>query len=127
MQHELHLDIQYLISMLYLDINYVHPWRAFVKVSFLKTHGANIAVSLVSRRIKSMSKIILLMYDRADPLNSKYYCVITQYIAPINTAKMVDNVRELSNNAISKKKYNFRLASPEVICQDDRKYHASTS
>jgi hypothetical protein len=61
-----------------------------------------------------INEIGLLMYERVDPLNSKYYCVITQYIATINTAKMVDNVRELTNNAISKKKYNFRLTSPEV-------------
>jgi hypothetical protein len=49
-----------------------------------------------------------------DLRNSRYYCVITQYIAPINTAKMIDKVRELTDNSISKKKYNFRLTSPEV-------------
>ncbi|KAH8547749.1 hypothetical protein BGW37DRAFT_432106, partial [Umbelopsis sp. PMI_123] len=45
--------------------------------------------------------------------NSKYYCVITQYITPVNTSKMIDKVRELTDNNISKKKYNFRLTSAE--------------
>ncbi|CAG8477542.1 1027_t:CDS:2 [Ambispora gerdemannii] len=48
-----------------------------------------------------------------DPNNSKYYCVIVQYIASINTQKLMNFVRALSDKKISKKHYNFRLASPE--------------
>ncbi|RUS25805.1 YbaK/aminoacyl-tRNA synthetase-associated domain-containing protein [Jimgerdemannia flammicorona] len=48
-----------------------------------------------------------------NPLNSKYYCVIVQYVASINTQKLMNYVRALNNNLISRKNYNMRLTSPE--------------
>ncbi|CAG8439977.1 11927_t:CDS:2 [Ambispora leptoticha] len=48
-----------------------------------------------------------------DPNNSRYYCVIIQYIASINTQKLMNFVRALSDKKISKKHYNFRLAPSE--------------
>ncbi|KAI9277756.1 YbaK/aminoacyl-tRNA synthetase-associated domain-containing protein [Sporodiniella umbellata] len=52
--------------------------------------------------------------DISDPLYSRYYCVITQYVAPVNTQKLLNYCRSLKNKEISKKNYNFRLADPEV-------------
>ncbi|RUP46082.1 YbaK/aminoacyl-tRNA synthetase-associated domain-containing protein [Jimgerdemannia flammicorona] len=49
----------------------------------------------------------------SNPLNSKYYCVIVQYVASINTQKLMNYVRALNNNLISRKNYNMRLTSPE--------------
>ncbi|CAG8481275.1 10278_t:CDS:2 [Paraglomus brasilianum] len=43
-----------------------------------------------------------------DPLNSKYYCVIVQYVGAVNTQKLMNYVRSLKNKEISKKNYNFR-------------------
>ncbi|KAI9141526.1 hypothetical protein BKA69DRAFT_1124838 [Paraphysoderma sedebokerense] len=49
-----------------------------------------------------------------DPSNSKYYCVITQYVAKLNTEKLLKFVRRLKNNEISKKNYNFRVTAAET-------------
>ncbi|KAG4085405.1 YbaK/ProRS associated domain-containing protein [Neocallimastix lanati (nom. inval.)] len=51
--------------------------------------------------------------DMKDPLNSKYYAVCVQYTSKLNTQKLMNFVRSLKNKTISKKHYNFRLASPE--------------
>ncbi|KAG2171461.1 hypothetical protein INT43_009122 [Umbelopsis isabellina] len=84
-----------------------YDWSLERRAYTLRTSVASLCKSVVFENTRCEHN------NFTDPLNSKYYCVITQYIAPINTAKMVDSVRELSNNAISKKKYNFRLTSPE--------------
>ncbi|KAL0143856.1 YbaK/aminoacyl-tRNA synthetase-associated domain-containing protein [Mucor lusitanicus] len=55
--------------------------------------------------------------DISDPNYSRYYCVITQYVKPVNTQKMLNFCRGLKNKEISKKYYNFRLADPEVSLQ----------
>ncbi|CEG66168.1 hypothetical protein RMATCC62417_02796 [Rhizopus microsporus] len=52
--------------------------------------------------------------DISDPLYSRYYSVITQYVSPVNTQKLLNYCRNLKNKEISKKYYNFRLADPEV-------------
>ncbi|CEP15521.1 hypothetical protein [Parasitella parasitica] len=51
--------------------------------------------------------------DISDPNYSRYYCVITQYVKPVNTQKMLNFCRGLKNKEISKKNYNYRLADPE--------------
>jgi prolyl-tRNA editing enzyme YbaK/EbsC (Cys-tRNA(Pro) deacylase) len=48
--------------------------------------------------------------DTSDPYNSRYYCVITQYVASVNTQKLMNYVRSLKDKKISKKYYKFRLA-----------------
>ncbi|KAI8810270.1 YbaK/aminoacyl-tRNA synthetase-associated domain-containing protein [Cladochytrium replicatum] len=48
-----------------------------------------------------------------DPTNSKYYCVIVQYVSKINTQKIMNFVRDLNNRSVSKKYYNMRLAPEE--------------
>jgi len=58
---------------------------------------------------------IYKFFDDKDPLNSKYYAVCVQYTSKLNTQKLMNFVRSLKNKTISKKHYNFRLASPEVI------------
>ncbi|KAI8365055.1 hypothetical protein EDC96DRAFT_510341 [Choanephora cucurbitarum] len=50
----------------------------------------------------------------SDPLYSRYYCVITQYVKPVNTQKLLNYCRAMKNKEISKKHYNYRLADPEV-------------
>lgn len=52
--------------------------------------------------------------DISDPLYSRYYCVITQYVTPVNTQKLLNYCRAMKNKEISKKYYNYRLADPEV-------------
>ncbi|RKP07397.1 hypothetical protein THASP1DRAFT_30778 [Thamnocephalis sphaerospora] len=52
--------------------------------------------------------------DASDPLNSRYYCVITQYVASVNAQKLMNYVRSLKNKEISKKYYNFRLADTDA-------------
>ncbi|KAI7896994.1 uncharacterized protein EV154DRAFT_490113 [Mucor mucedo] len=52
--------------------------------------------------------------DISDPLYSRYYCVITQYVKPVNTQKLLNFCRGLKNKEISKKFYNYRLADSEV-------------
>ncbi|CAG8465444.1 17064_t:CDS:2, partial [Acaulospora morrowiae] len=52
-----------------------------------------------------------------DPLNSRYYCVIVQYVGSINTQKLMNYVRSLKNKSISKKNYNFRVADAEKSFQ----------
>ncbi|KAI7899908.1 uncharacterized protein BX663DRAFT_545376 [Cokeromyces recurvatus] len=52
--------------------------------------------------------------DISDPLYSRYYCVITQYVKPVNTQKLLNYCRAMKNKEISKKYYNYRLADQEV-------------
>ncbi|GAA5815229.1 hypothetical protein MFLAVUS_008735 [Mucor flavus] len=52
--------------------------------------------------------------DISDPLYSRYYCVITQYVTPVNTQKLLNFCRSLKNKEISKKFYNYRLADPDT-------------
>ncbi|KNE65739.1 rho guanine nucleotide exchange factor [Allomyces macrogynus ATCC 38327] len=49
-----------------------------------------------------------------DPAFSKYYCVIVQYTAKLNTQKLFNFGRDLKQRTISKKNYNFRLVDPEI-------------
>ncbi|KNE62576.1 rho guanine nucleotide exchange factor [Allomyces macrogynus ATCC 38327] len=49
-----------------------------------------------------------------DPAFSKYYCVIVQYTAKLNTQKLFNFGRDLKQRSISKKNYNFRLVDPEI-------------
>ncbi|KAJ8663204.1 hypothetical protein O0I10_001381 [Lichtheimia ornata] len=44
----------------------------------------------------------------------RYVCVVTQYIAPVNTAKLLDYYRGLVEKPAGKKFYNFRLAKHEI-------------
>ncbi|KAI8370247.1 hypothetical protein BD560DRAFT_396848 [Blakeslea trispora] len=53
----------------------------------------------------------------SDPLYSRYYCVITQYVKPVNTQKLLNYCRAMKNKEISKKHYNYRLADPEISLQ----------
>jgi len=53
--------------------------------------------------------------DFSDPLNSKYYLVIFQYIRRFNNEKLIRYVHsELNQGQVAKKKFNFRLAPEEV-------------
>ncbi|KAI8074307.1 uncharacterized protein B0P05DRAFT_548054 [Gilbertella persicaria] len=52
--------------------------------------------------------------ETSDPLYSRYYCVITQYVKPVNTQKLLNYCRAMKNKEISKKHYNYRLADPQV-------------
>ncbi|KAJ3402515.1 hypothetical protein HDU80_005022 [Chytriomyces hyalinus] len=47
--------------------------------------------------------------DILDPQNSKYYAVIVQYVGKLNSAKLTNFVRALSNG--TKKNFNLRVAS----------------
>jgi len=49
--------------------------------------------------------------DCSDPLNSRYYCIVVQYVASINSQKIFNFVRELSHGP--RKAYHFRMASSE--------------
>lgn len=90
-------------------------WQVFAKASCLRTPAATTTTFQVPPIFAHLLKLYHSSYAfLSDPRNSKYYCVITQYVAPINTAKMIDNVRALTDNSISKKKYNFRLTCAEV-------------
>ncbi|KAI7886612.1 hypothetical protein K492DRAFT_203140 [Lichtheimia hyalospora FSU 10163] len=44
----------------------------------------------------------------------RYVCVVTQYIAPVNTVKLLDYYRGLVEKPAGKKFYNFRLAKHEA-------------
>lgn len=52
--------------------------------------------------------------DCADPRNSKYYCVIVQYEAKLDTEKLRAFVHSLNDNKVPKKRFNFQLASAET-------------
>ncbi|KAG9299597.1 hypothetical protein G9A89_020768 [Geosiphon pyriformis] len=75
------------------------------------------AFRLVAPSIKHLCKCVIFENTRyiqnntEDPTNSKYYCVIVQYITSINTQKLANFVRSLSQKQFSKKQFNFRLAS----------------
>ncbi|CAG8537536.1 19094_t:CDS:2 [Cetraspora pellucida] len=77
------------------------------------------AFRLVAPSIDHLCKSVIFENTRCihdnidDPLNSKYYCVIVQYIGSINTQKLMNFVRGLKNKSISKKNYNFRVADSE--------------
>ncbi|CAG8545754.1 6726_t:CDS:2 [Scutellospora calospora] len=77
------------------------------------------AFRLVAPSIDHLCKSVIFENTRCihdnidDPLNSKYYCVIVQYIGSINTQKLMNFVRGLKNKSISKKNYNFRVADAE--------------
>lgn len=47
--------------------------------------------------------------DCADPHNSRYYCIVVQYVAAINSQKIFNFVRELSHGP--RKAYHFHMAS----------------
>ncbi|KAJ3015932.1 UNVERIFIED_CONTAM: hypothetical protein HDU68_012513 [Siphonaria sp. JEL0065] len=47
--------------------------------------------------------------DLLDPTNSKYYVVVVQYTGKLNSAKLTNFVRALSNG--TKKNFNLRVAS----------------
>lgn len=52
--------------------------------------------------------------DCSDPLNSRYYCVLVQYISKLNTQKLQNFVKSLpTESTLSKKWYNMRVASEE--------------
>ncbi|KAI9017246.1 hypothetical protein BC832DRAFT_15342 [Gaertneriomyces semiglobifer] len=48
-----------------------------------------------------------------DPLNSKHYILITQYVSKPNAQKFNNFVRSLNGNAVPRKYYNMRIASNE--------------
>ncbi|KAJ3295382.1 hypothetical protein HK104_002721 [Borealophlyctis nickersoniae] len=52
--------------------------------------------------------------DTKDPYNSQYYCVLVQYVDKLNTQKLMNFVRDLSNKNVPKKHYNMRVAAEEV-------------
>ncbi|KAJ1961845.1 hypothetical protein GGI12_003015 [Dipsacomyces acuminosporus] len=52
--------------------------------------------------------------DQPTSTNSRYYCVLVQYVQTVNTNTMTDFVRSLENNRLARKHFNFRLASPDV-------------
>ncbi|KAI9282928.1 hypothetical protein BC943DRAFT_328610 [Umbelopsis sp. AD052] len=84
-----------------------YEWSLNRRAHKLQTSVASLCKSVVFENTRCEHN------DFTDIGNSKYYCVITQYITSINTSKMIDKVRELTDNSISKKKYNFRLTSAE--------------
>ena len=47
----------------------------------------------------------------ADPRNSRFYCIVVQYVAAVNSQKIFNFVRELSHGP--RKAYHFRMASSE--------------
>ncbi|RIA97687.1 hypothetical protein C1645_732236 [Glomus cerebriforme] len=77
------------------------------------------AFRLIAPSINHLCKSVIFENTRSshdsidDPLNSKYYCVITQYVGSINAQKLMNFVRALKNKQISKKNYNFRVAESE--------------
>ncbi|CAG8535915.1 31534_t:CDS:2 [Racocetra persica] len=81
--------------------------------------GTSETFRLVAPSIDHLCKSVIFENTRCihdnidDPLNSKYYCVIDQYIGSINTQKLMNFVRGLKNKSISKKNYNFRVADAE--------------
>src|SRR3546814_2670861 len=52
--------------------------------------------------------------DCEDPKNSKFYCVVVQYEAKLDTEKLRTYVHSLNDNQLSKKKFNFQLAPAET-------------
>ncbi|KAI9205004.1 YbaK/aminoacyl-tRNA synthetase-associated domain-containing protein [Polychytrium aggregatum] len=52
--------------------------------------------------------------DLLDPSNSKYYCVIVQYVDKLNTQKLMNFVRDLKQKTVSKKNYNLRVAPEDI-------------
>ncbi|CAG8463052.1 6190_t:CDS:2 [Funneliformis caledonium] len=77
------------------------------------------AFRLIAPSINHLCKSVIFENTRCshdsidDPLNSKYYCVITQYVGSINTQKLMNFVRTLKHKQLSKKYYNFRVADEE--------------
>ncbi|KAI9599358.1 hypothetical protein BDF19DRAFT_418930 [Syncephalis fuscata] len=75
---------------------------------------------LVAPSIRHLCKTVVFentrctVLDTSDFLNSRYYCVITQYVASVNTQKLMNYVRSLKNKEISRQYYNFRLADAEM-------------
>eukprot|EP01028_Stygiella_incarcerata_P005596 TRINITY_DN234_c0_g4_i1.p1 TRINITY_DN234_c0_g4~~TRINITY_DN234_c0_g4_i1.p1 ORF type:complete len:282 (+),score=96.56 TRINITY_DN234_c0_g4_i1:81-926(+) len=56
--------------------------------------------------------------DCHDRLNSRYYCVILQYVSKLSSEKIARFVRKtLSKGKVSKSAFNFRLAPPEDALQ----------
>ncbi|KAG0191650.1 hypothetical protein DFQ28_011332 [Apophysomyces sp. BC1034] len=80
-----------------------------VEPDFLHDHVTNTIQAPGSIPCTHVQKCVYV-----DPLYSRYYCVITQYVKPVNITKLINFARELKNKEISKKYYNFRLADPEV-------------
>ncbi|PKY52837.1 hypothetical protein RhiirA4_497580 [Rhizophagus irregularis] len=77
------------------------------------------AFRLISPSINHLCKSVIFENTRSshdsidDPLNSKYYCVIIQYVGSINTQRLMNFVRTLKIKQISKKNYNFRVTDRE--------------
>ncbi|CAI2174015.1 3080_t:CDS:2 [Funneliformis geosporum] len=81
------------------------------------------AFRLIAPSINHLCKSVIFENTRCshdsidDPLNSRYYCVITQYVGSINTQKLLNFVRTLRHKQLSKKNYNFRVADEEKSIQ----------
>ena len=54
--------------------------------------------------------------DCSDPTNSRYYCVVVQYVAKFNAEKLRKAVQDLrpEGSRIPKKHFHFRLAPEEA-------------
>eukprot|EP00124_Ichthyophonus_hoferi_P003612 Ihof_evm5s324 gene=Ihof_evmTU5s324 len=51
--------------------------------------------------------------DCSDPCNSRYYCVVVQYITKLNTDTLGKYIQSLKTPRLPNKNYTMRLAKPE--------------
>ncbi|KAJ1964350.1 hypothetical protein IWQ62_002961 [Dispira parvispora] len=52
--------------------------------------------------------------DYSDATDSRYYCVVVQYVSSVNVNKLTEYVRAATNYAKGKKQYNFRLVDADT-------------
>ncbi|TPX40375.1 proline---tRNA ligase [Synchytrium endobioticum] len=60
-------------------------------------------------------------FTQTDPTNSKYYCVIVQYVSKLNTQKLINFVYGMNQNKpdrkLSKKDFNLRVADESMTME----------
>eukprot|EP00123_Amoebidium_parasiticum_P004237 comp15522_c0_seq1/m.12548 comp15522_c0_seq1/g.12548 ORF comp15522_c0_seq1/g.12548 comp15522_c0_seq1/m.12548 type:complete len:234 (-) comp15522_c0_seq1:29-730(-) len=86
-----------------------YDWTLLKRATILNAPSVDhLCKSLVFENTHSTAK------DCSDPYNSRYYCVIVQYITKLNTDVLGKFVQSLKNPRLPNKNYCMRLAKPEV-------------
>ena len=85
---------------------YYDEWNLVERAKFLDCTVPQLTKSIIVENTACSND------DCSDTLNSRYYCVVIQYITKLNGEKLLRVVRNLrgSDNRLSKKHYNFQHA-----------------
>lgn len=88
--------------------NDYYDWKLSQRALFLNCSIPQLTKSIIVENVAYSKR------DCSDPLNSRYYCIIIQYIAKLNSEKLLREVRKFCSEGkeicLSKKYFNFQHA-----------------